>query len=1105
MDNPSLEMLIDKIESQTDYKFTYGRDIDLHEKLSDQFSFTDTDLEEVVNEISSRTPFSLRIVGDNISIVMDSGPRKLEKTEKFIPQLVINGNVTDASGVPLAGANILEIGTSNGTQTDFDGNFTVMLTSENATLSISYIGFVTKEIQVGGQMQISIILTEDAALLDEVVVVGYGSQRKQDVTGSVTHIRAADLENENPNNVEDILRGNVAGLTVGFSATAKGGGALEVRGRKSLNAGRSPLLVLDGIIYNGELSDINPVDIEAIDILKDASSTAVFGAKAANGVIVITTKKGKSGKPVINLNSSFGVSTMSVDQPINSPDGYTSWRSDVFRSQNPSAPEYMYNDPRSLPSSTPVTDWLAYDSSGGNPVTVWLQRLNFKQVEIDNYLAGKSVDWYDMMFQNGYQQDHNISLSNRKEDVSYYWSLGYQKNEGIIKGDEYSTIRSRLNLEGDVTDFITVGLNTQFSYRDESQVPVDWPQMTMISPWGSIYDDDGTLRFSPQDDPVAIPLVSRNPLLDPEYTNRLQDYYTLNASLFAKIELPLGISYQLNFTPRFEWYRYFNHISSQDPQYTPIGGSASRIQTMIYNWQVDNLIKWNKTFDEIHRFDLTFLMNAEKFQNWHSEMSNNRFNPNDDLGYSNIGGGINPIMSSIDEYSTGDALMGRLNYSYKNRYLFTFSLRRDGYSAFGQNKARAYFPAGAFGWVFTDEKFFKSNWFTYGKLRLSYGINGNRDIGRYDAIAKLATGNYLNVTPGGAVNTLTTLELATMSNTNLQWERTASTNVGLDFSILDNVLQGSVELYTMSTTDLLVQRTLPSVTGYDFVMANLGQIDNKGFEINLNSTNIDNTNFKWTTSLNFALNRNKIVHLYGDMEDVTDANGNVVGQKEQDDVTNKWFIGHAIDEIWDLKVLGVWQESERYEAAAYGVSPGDFKIDDVNDDGLFTDEDRQFLGYVEPRFRWNLRNEFTLFKDITVSASLYSYWGHKEQYNVAKGRQGYGGVGYPTWGGYSDRNSAYVLPYWTPDNPINDYARISSAPGGAVYDIWRDKSFIRLDNISMAYTLPKFLVDQVNVENMKVFFNVKNLGFYSPGTFLWDPENFGPTPRIYTLGFNITF
>lgn len=1013
-----------------------------------------------------------------------------------IDKVVITGTVTDAAGNPLPGVNIyIKSDPGVGTATDIDGNFVFDVSNSDVTLVFQMIGYKIQEVHAANQSVIDVVLVEDSKQLEEIVVIGYGTQKKRDLTGAVSQVDAERLENENPNAVQDILRGNIAGLNVGYSTSAKGGGDLQVRGKTTLNAGSSPLIVLDGAIYYGSLVDINPNDIKSVDVLKDASSAAVFGAKAANGVILITTKKGKAGKPTVTLNTNVGIANMSVHEPVYGPHEFVEWRGDVMRSIDVDHEPYRYSNPNNLPSDVTLDQWMAYDGSAGDPETIWLQRLNMQPIEIENYKAGKSIDWYDMVFQNGLRQDHTLSLSGKKDELSYYMSLGYQNSEGIVVGDEFTNVRTRINLEGKVNKFLTVGINTMFSDRDESAVPANWRTIRSNSPWGSEYTDDGEqYRLNPNDERSG----GSHPFVGPRYIDRLRKNTTINTSLFAKVTLPYGFSFQSTFTPRYNFYESNDHRSAEYEAYANRGGIASRRQRKVFNWQIDNILKWNKTFNGIHNFDVTLLSNAEKYRSWDNRMSNNGFDPHDKLGYHNMGAGINPVISSNDEYSTGDALMGRLFYSLKDRYMVTMSVRRDGFSAFGRNNLRATFPAAALGWVFTDESFFKSSWMDYGKLRFSWGVNGNRDIGRYASLANLRTGKYLHVKNDGTVYQVSQLYVNNMSNDDLKWEKTTSMNIGLDFTLFDNFLDGTLEAYHMSTTDLLVQRSLPDILGFDWVWDNLGEVQNRGVELNLSTVNMERKDFSWRTTVNLQMNRNKIVSLYGDMVDVFDDQGNVIGQKEADDYENEWFIGHAIDEIWDMRATGVWQEDEIEEAAAYGVHPGDFKVKDVNGDTLYTRADKEFLGFREPRFRWTLRNEFTLFKNINVSFMVYSYLGHMNSYNQAKNRDG-----------FLDRTNSHKFPYWTPENPTNEYARLYSSNGSADFNIYRKKSFIRLDNIAIAYTFPQQMVEKASIESLRVYFNVRNVGVWASDWTYWDPEwdprvGPGPTPRYFTLGVNLT-
>jgi TonB-linked SusC/RagA family outer membrane protein len=913
----------------------------------------------------------------------------------------------------------------------------------------------------------------------------------------VSQVKATQLENENPQSVQDLLRGNVPGLSVTSSPNAKGGGNLLVRGKSSINAGTSPLIVLDGVIYPGDLSDINPNDIATVDVLKDASSAAVYGAKAASGVILVTTKKGSGTKPTITFNSNTGLATLAMDEPLYDGPGFVKWRTDVLKSTNISnAKPFQFDDPRNLPSNITVEDWKKYDNSLGDPVDIWLTRLKLLPVERENYKIGKTTNWYDMMFGTGLRNDHTISLSGKKEDVSFYMSANYTRNEGYIVGDKFTTFRTRVNLEAKAAKFMTVGMNLQYADRDEGQVPVTWGQMVNASPYGEVYKADGvTLRDSPNDDIGN----NTNPFLDNTYTNRLRKFNTLFGSLYAKGNLPWGFSYQTNFTPNFEFYRNFNGTSAKDFRVSVRKGVASRQNRTTFNWQMDNLLMWNKAFGE-HKIDATFLVNAEKYQQWDETMNNEGFDPNDNLSYHNIGAGIKPTISSNDQRSTGDALMGRLNYAFKDRYLLTTSIRRDGYSAFGQGNPRATFPSIALGWVFSKEKFATPSWLSFGKLRASWGINGNRDIGRYLALSDLSTGKYQYITGSGNLILVSQLLVNRLQNPGLRWERTESYNAGLDFSLLKDRIGGSIDVYRKSTKDLLINRTLPNVTGFQNVLTNIGEVQNRGVEISINTLNIKSQTFSWRSTVNMSLNRNKIVHLYGPTPDY-DASGKVIGESEKDDVANRWFIGHDIDEIWDLKVLGVWQQDEAAAAAKFGVKPGDFKVEDVNGDGKFSDADRQFLGYRNPRYMWTFRNDFT-YKNFDFSFMIYSTWGQREDYNQAKNN-----------GGFIDRQNSYIVPYWTPENPINDFARLFSSNGSANFSVYRSTSFIRLSTLALGYTLPPRLLSRAKIQGLKIYMNVNNVAVYQPEWQYWDAEfrvnpptdrSIIPPPRYFTFGLNLT-
>ena len=1020
-------------------------------------------------------------------------------------QKTITGKITDEFGEPLSGVSIVVKNSSTGIMADADGNYSITVPNNEAILVFIYIGFASQEIQVGNQTIINVTLREELQLLEEVVVVGYGTMRKKDFTGSVSSVNTQSLQAEMPRTVQDLLKGNITGLDVAYSASAQGGGDLLVRGRNSLNASASPLLVVDGVIFQGSISDVNPYDIQTIDVLKDASSAAVFGTKAANGVILITTtkKSQNTDKPQINFSANLQMVTPGQMAHVYGPYDFITWRQDVLRSMNWYGGAnmdklYKFDNPKdALPSNVTMDMWM--DGDTGDPEEIWLSRLGLRSIEIGNYKAGKYVDWENEVFKNGLNQDYNVSVSGKKNDITYYWSLNYTDNDGIVTGDYYKTLRSRLNFDFDVTKWLTVGINTAFTQRNEGAYDEENRQLADIwairncSPWGSKYEDDGiTLRHSPIDDPM----VSVNPLYTLSHRNQDVNRWRINTNMYGMIKLPYNITFQTTFTPYFDFRERFVHYSSKHVDYAAMGGEAVRLNSRTFNWQVDNLLKWNYTFNNIHRVDATFLINAEKNQYWESRMTGRNFEPSDVLGYHAMASAALSILRSNDTYSTGNAYMGRLYYSLLDKYMVTGTVRRDGYSAFGMRNPHATFPSIGFGWVFTEESFLKND-FLYGKLRYTYGHNGNRDIGIYAALSEMTVGKmpYASLTGGAYERVL--LYIGSMANHDLKWENTKAHNIGLDYGIMNGLVTGTIEVYDKRTHDQLVERALPNVTGYSWVYSNLGEIQNKGFELSVNTRLMKKENFSWQAGLNFFLNRNKIIHLYGDMEDIIDDKGNVIGEKESDDVARRWFIGHALDQIWAPKVLGIWQQDEYDAARVYGQYPGDFKIQDLNDDGRISQEDNVFQGYTNPRFRWNMRHDFELFKNFNVSFNLYSYWGHYGNYDAIAKDQG-----------KNDRSNDIISPYWTPENPYSQhYGRISTYMSGSGATVYRKKNFVRLDNISLSYRMPSKICKMFDMQAMTISASARNVAVWSPEWDYGDPEvdNGYPAPKNFSIGVNVTF
>ena len=1032
---------------------------------------------------------------------------------RFLPPSTITGKVTDSRNAPMDGVSITIKGTTRGVTTNANGTFTFNNVPENAVLVFSSTGFGTVERTVkANQTTINISLTEQVSGLNDVVVVGYGTRTKKDLTGAVVQVKAAQFENENPRSVGDLLRGNAPGLDVGFDGTTKGSNSsLQVRGKGTLTASSSPLIVLDGVIYPGGLEDINPNDIGTIDILKDASSAAVFGARSANGVILITTKRGKGGKPIITFNDNIG-----LNKTYNKPhllDGYEylqfrsdfEWAAKGFDSTSKPGIQYRYVDPTKLPSSISIAQWLALDGSTGDPTTVWLNRNEFKPIEIANIQAGKMLDWQKLIYnQNALQHDHTVSIAQRKDDYNYYFSMGYLENQGLTNGDIYKTFRTRLNLESTISKFLTVGINTQFAERDESQVPLSLNDVLGSTPWGSIYADGSTttLRASVNDDPGN----NTNPFMAQYYTSRMYKYDNFFANAYVKGKLPWGFAYSVNFAPRFELIREYNYQSANNPTIIAKKGVIDRRNQTLYSYTLDNVLTWSKKFGK-HAIDATFLVNAEKFQSWNTNVHAENLQPNGNLGYNSLQSATaTPIVSSDDQYATGDALMARINYNYNQKYFLTLTTRRDGYSAFGQQNPRANFPSIAAAWAFSDERFMRntSKWLDYAKLRVSYGENGNREIGRYAALSNLTSGTYTFITSGGVVYSGGQVSASNLSNPQLKWERNSSVNLGIDFSIFKGIVSGSVEYYTRTTKDLLVNRTLSTVTGFNSILYNLGEVQNNGMEFSFNSNNMKRKNFEWRSTLSFWFNKNKIVHLYGPTPDF-DATGKQIGSSEKDDLGNNWYIGHNISAIYDYQIDGVWGTAEAATAAKYGFKPGDFKLHDTNGDGVYSIADKVFMGNRDvPSLNMNLRNEFRLFNNFDFSFTLYGKFGQYGQFNQAKNVDR-----------FYNRSNFYQRPFWTPSNQIQDYAAINSNAGGGVsWNVWRRSSFVRISNISLAYTVPNEIVRKWKLEGLKVYVNVVNAGVFSSWKY-FDPEYHGngasnlptnetPVPTTFNFGLNVT-
>ena len=1106
----SLEEALRRIAEKADLDLVYGSEnVSVEKQVT--LNLKHVTAQEALKEVLRGTELGLmKLSGGQIVIIeqkaqdakqrqyrMDPARLSLRPPTKAEPLALqtgtIAGTVVDStSGEPIPGVNVVVVGTQQGASTDAEGQYEITgVEAGTYDLRASFIGYAPQtvedvEVPADETTTVNFELRLSTIALEEVVAIGYGTAQRKNLTGSVSSVDVEEVaEAQTVDNIGQLLQGRVPGLSAGVATEADGGTNLEIRGRNSIEAGNDPLIVVDGVPYHqGDLSDINPSDVASIDVLKGASAAAVYGASAAAGVIEVTTKRGTSPEPTIRFKSSAGIATQGdVVQPYG-PEEYVQYMQNVRQRLNPQAEDYFYADPRNLPSGITLEEWEALGTGGGEPVEIWLGRLGLAGNEIQNYIEGNTIDWHDRVYRNAaLRQNYNLSISGRPEAVSYYWSLGYVDNQGEHVGDRFRTIRSRLNLSANATDWLEVGLRGQYANRNEGFLGANAGHAGNVSPYGDMYAEDGTLEWYPHGDATA-----QNPFLWTTQSGRRYDWrnHNLLATLFGNVDLPWGLGYEVRWTNEYDFRR--NYLFN--PSSTPFGepsGNASRQEYSGYIWQVDNILSWGQTFADIHAFDATFLFNVEVHNAWVTDASSEQF-PLEVLGYSGLPLGANPTVESDDSRTTGNALMGRLNYRLLDRYLFTVSYRRDGYSAFGRSHPYAYFPSAAFAWRISEEPFFGVDPISNLKLRLSWGKNGNRSIGTYSSLQRMSVNNYIY-----EGETVTGIGTTNLPNADLRWETTTQYNAGLDFGLLEGRVSGSVDAYYMSTGNLLMQRSLPSITGYNNIWSNLGEVVNRGLEMSLSSTNVASEQFSWSSSLIFSMNRNEIKHLYGTMVPIRNEEGEVIGQREADDRENGWFIGHALDEIYDYEVLGIWQEDEAEEAAVYGKEPGDFKLRDVNGDGVLSPvEDKVFQGYTEPRYRIGLGNNFS-YRNFTASALITSQLGHYTAHNVHQ-HTGY------TYGRHNQLN----YPYWTPGNPTNEWARLGSAAESPSFNYWERTSFVKLQNLSIAYRIPESLTNRLSANDLRVFFNARNV-FALSGFEGDDPETHQHTPRLYTLGVNLAF
>lgn len=976
----------------------------------------------------------------------------------------ITGKVVDEFDQPIPGVTVLIQGSNTGAVTDLDGSYILQDVPEGAVLIFSFIGYVKQEIAVGSQLIINVKLLTDSQALDEVVVIGYGTLEKRDLTGAVASVDIKQQQELSNVNVLQSLQGRVAGLSIGATTSSGADPRIDIRGQNTLSSSsgdNSPLIVLDGIIYRGSMVDINPASVESIEVLKDGSAAAVYGSQAANGVILITSKKGKQvGKPIISYSGQYSLQVAAKTlEPFNTAED-KAFLDDVYWTNSRVGPDYLTFNPD-------------FD------VTPFLKTLQISE----GYANNVDNDWWGMLTGNGSINKQDISIRGRSENSGYFVSAGILDQKGFVKNDDFKRLSLNVNMDTKITDWLTFGMETFLTSSDYSAVSPSVSNIFHFQPFAPIYDDNGEYVLEPTG-------AGLNPFLQYQIDDE-EKRLNLFGNFHFDVKLPFleGFNYRVNYGNNYELNTH-NQFNQWGANYT---GSGYKNSNNRYSYILDNIFSYNKTFNEIHKLNVTFLYGIEKIQVSNTNTSAQGF-VNPSLGYNRLEAG-DPTLNLINtgaQQETSLYTMGRAIYTLKNRYMVTATVRRDGFSGFGTNSKFGLFPSVALGWVLSDEGFLKSSGIEYLKLRASYGQTGRRALSRYQTLAVM--GSTQSIVFGDGGSSTIGQWISSMANNDLKWETTTGLNLGFDFELLKSRLYGNMEYYQNNTDNILYNIQIPEITGFSNIGTNIGSVKNHGLELVLNGRIIEKQDISLETGFNFSRNRNEIVSILG-----ADNNGD---GKEDDIITNQLFIGQPQNVVFDYEVVGMWQLADEVPT---GFLPGTYKLDDTNGDGTITPDDRKILGYRDPSYRFGISNTFR-YKNFSFYVFINSIQGGKDYYYADGSPYQDGNLFKKDQLSYSN---AMAFDYWMPDNPNAKYRRLDtpSSFAGRPYD---QRSFVRLQDVSLSYSFGSEVLQRLKLSNLKINLSGKNLVTWTKWEG-WDPETgVGlvagvPLMRSYTIGLNVEF
>ncbi len=995
----------------------------------------------------------------------------------------ITGRVTDGNGAPIPGTNVVIQGTNQGTVTDVDGSFSIIVPNQDAVLVVSYLGYQSQEFQVGTRSDFNISLLEDVTALEELVVVGYGSQKKSDLTGAISSLEVEEIANFPIARVDQAIQGRASGVYVLNTDGAPGGNTMiRIRGNNSINGGNEPLVVIDGL-QGGKLNALNPMDIESIEILKDASATAIYGSRGANGVIIVTTKRGKLGKPVIDASYSVGFQKLARKLPVMSAGDYAR----------------LYNFIRSKETS-----------DGNVPIPI------FTDQQIAEFDQNGGTDWQDEVYETGLIQNAQLGISGGTNSMKYNISANVLDHQGVVVNSGYLRTSLRTNFSADINDRVDFGLAWNFTHENATSPgytrETGWPGqvVNIASRWGPtepVFDEDGSYHFH---GPYG-PSDTWNPMataVEEQYDNPVNRN---NATLFLNFKVLEGLTFKIlgaGIQEDATSQAYFN-LNTWDGASS--NGEARVTNSRFRRLQNSNTLTYDKEWNRNH---LTVLGLFE--QNW-EEFSANSTNASDflvdALGFNDLSGASQVMVNSNRSKRNMRSWMARINYNYDSRYLLTASFRADASSVFGEDNKWGYFPSASLAWRLSEEQFMQNSGVDL-KLRGSWGITGNQGIDPYQSLARLASG--LLYPFDGNPNTNIGFGIGGLANPDLKWEETTQTNVGFDLSAFGGRLTTTLDYYRKVTDDLLMPRELPGYVGVPTILDNVGSVENKGVELLIGGDPVVGS-VHWNTSLNLSVNRNKVLNLGAD--DRITFNTTEGGYNLTEFMVLE--VGEPFGTMTGYIFDGIWGTAEEDEARSYGQLPGMEKFRDIDQDGDVDIDDRTIIGNGYPDFTFGWTNTLT-YKNFTLNFLLLSYQG-VDLFNTLRIRREV------AWEG----NDPRMLNAWTPDNQNTDMPAYLDGQfvqdqnlenryfldGSESSRYVEDASFIRLKTLTLSYQFPRTILDRFGFEKFMIYTSGTNLFTITDYTG-YDPEvaafpesdaNVGvdfsvyPPAKTYTIGIEVSF